>query len=233
MMMGMGRKRGIFGGGFDSMDMPDTLPSMSQIPTTAGGAFGNQMAQQPARKKAKFFSAEGAGPLVFSALADLGERLNGGRGDNLSNLMGFQLQQRQGAEQQAAAQREEAQRMAALQRLGYTPDQITALGSKLGEVQAARMKPDEAPTPGSFAWYQTATPEQRAQYGQYRDVGDDNEFVVVPIPGRGTYAGPRSGLPAAFGQGGQSGGARPVTQSDWDSASPMGGSGGNVGGGFR
>ena len=87
----------------------------------------------------------------------------------------------------------------------------------------------EAPKPGSFEWFQTATPEQRAQYGDYREVGQDDEFVIVPIPGRGTYAGPRSGLPSVFGQ------AQPSTvpQSEWDSAKPLGGTSGNAGGGFR
>lgn len=39
---------------------------------------------------------------------------------------------------------------------------------------------------------------QRAE-SMARDPND--EFVVVPIPGRGTYAGPRSGLREAMGQG--------------------------------
>ena len=54
-----------------------------------------------------------------------------------------------------------------------------------------------------------------------RDPND--EFVVVPIPGLGTYAGPRSGLQDAMGGAPQ----RPVGK-----LTPMGGGAGNSVGGF-
>lgn len=73
------------------------------------------------------------------------------------------------------------------------------------------------------------SPEAQQMYrdrAQSMTRNPNDEFVVVPIPGVGTYAGPRSGLGEAMGQNAPArpvGNLRPVQQ---------GGSGGNAGGGF-
>lgn len=73
-------------------------------------------------------------------------------------------------------------------------------------------------TINDFKWYQGLSPSERQLYDQMKP-------VVVQGPD-GPYVVPRS----AIGGTGPIGGAG--LQSDWDSASPMGGSGGNVTGGF-
>lgn len=166
-MMNMGRRRGIFGVP-DGMDMPAVLPPMSQVPTTAGGMFGNPMpSPEPARKPGLGTRLLGQG--WEGKLAALGGAISGNPWA-IPQYMQGQDQMRQQAEERAASLRAQAERMAAAQRLGYTPDQVAILGGKIGEVQADRMKPQDDPKPGSFEWYQTATPEQRAQYDAYNPV---------------------------------------------------------------
>jgi hypothetical protein len=178
MMAGMGRKRGIFGGGFGA--------SMPQDMTMQDSASLGVPAPQQQRP--------GIGTRLFGEgwegkAAALGAMLAGNPGAIQQYQGQQQALQLRSSEQAAALAREQRQRAEGL--ADYRAKQ------QIDQEFAA----PEAPKPGSFEWFQTATPEQRAQYGSYRDVGQDDEFVVVPIPGRGTYAGPRSGLPSAFGQG--------------------------------
>jgi hypothetical protein len=74
----------------------------------------------------------------------------------------------------------------------------------------------DPPKPGSFAWYQTASPEERAVYDQYNPVTAATWQGPVIIPRR---APPGGALPT-------------FTQDDWDKAAQTGGGVSNGTGGF-
>lgn len=89
------------------------------------------------------------------------------------------------------------------------------------QYEAANPKPKQ-PTPleQNFAWFNSLPPEQKAAFLKYQDavnplgsIGPDGRF----------YARPRADDAVV---------SMPVTDDEWNSASPMGGSGGNVTGGF-
>ena len=85
---------------------------------------------------------------------------------------------------------------------------------------------DKAMTRGGI---QIGSPEYNRlarEYAERKAMGPDPILQGAPLPGGGTYTGPFSGY------GGIAGG-RPISQSDWDSAKPMGGAGSNASGGFR
>lgn len=162
-----------FGGGTFNMDGTQaTLPDMQNVPTTAGGAFGNPL---PAQAQPKQGGMDWKGALM-SAL--------GGAADGAAQFFGGQplIAQQQQFDRFAAFREAEQQRARALELANYR--------AKL-EMQQQFAQP-EAPKPGSFEWYQTATPEQRALYDQYNP--------VTVATGQGPVAVPRSsfgGAPSA------------------------------------
>lgn len=194
--------------------MPERLPDMASVPTTAGGMFGDAM-PEPQRQGGGFFGKGGVGRAIAGTIGDVLLQRNG-----LEPMYGPQMQM-----QQVFAQRQaEAERQRAADLADYTAKK---------EIDA-RYRPE--PEPDTFArtllgaGIDPASPQGIELYRRRAEsmANSQDEFVIVPIPGRGTYAGPKSGLPSVFGQG-----AAPVSEDDWNNASPMGGSGGNVGGGFR
>jgi hypothetical protein len=145
MMMGMGRKRGIFGGGFDSMDLPSALPSMSQIPTTAGGMYGDSMPAQQQRKPGLGTRLLGEG--WEGKLSALGGALQGDYNAIPQYMQGQDIM-RARAEQQAAAQREQAQFLAGAQGVGLSPQQAQLLGPEgVRQYTLGQLKPKEPVQP--------------------------------------------------------------------------------------
>lgn len=111
-----------------------------------------------------------------------------------------------------AAAMEAQQREADLRAAGITPEQGRLLGNNVGSVIANRMKPPEVPAPDAFERtmrglnIDPASPQgqeilNRRLESMTRDPND--EYVIVPLPDKRTYAGPRSGLPSVFGVSGQ------------------------------
>jgi hypothetical protein len=80
----------------------------------------------------------------------------------------------------------------------------------------------------NYEYLQSTNPDLASDYLAAQTRNPDDAFVTVNIPGRGTYAGPQSGLPGFVG------GAQ---QEEYDELPEgytirSGGSGGNVAGGF-
>lgn len=140
-------RKGLFGRG---MEMPETLPDMRYVPTTAGGMYGDPMPQQTPRKPS-FFGQGGVGRAIAGTIGDVLLQRNG-----LDPMYGPQMQfQQQQSALLAAEQRKRAADLA---------DYRTQL-----QIKAEFEQPD-APKPGSFEWFQTATPEQIAQFNSYSDI---------------------------------------------------------------
>lgn len=140
-----------------------------------------EVAQQPS---AGFW--QGGNKFTFrdglaGALAAIGDGLSnyGGGGGGAVNSL---LQSRAAPGQQAAALAEEQRKRAA---------ELADYRAKLG-IQQEFAQP-EAPKPGSFEWYQTATPEQQRQYDQYNPVITTTYQGPTIVP-RGSLGG---GAPTA------------------------------------
>jgi len=102
-----------------------------------------------------------------------------------------------------ALQQHRADQAAALRQQSLKRDQDWQDWIRKEQYKAANPTPDAFERTLGMAGIDPNSPEGRALARQRaesmaRDPND--EFVVVPIPGRGTYAGPRSGLPMAMGQ---------------------------------
>jgi len=132
----------------------------------------------------KFTARDG----IAGALAAIGDGFstwaNGPSAGGATNMLiggrGRAIEQAKAAQAQAQAAQ---QREADLRAVGIDPARGRLLGDSVGGVVAGQMKPPEAPKAGSFEWYQTADPQQRALYDQY------NPFVVST--GQGPVAVPR------------------------------------------
>jgi hypothetical protein len=139
--MMLGRKRGLFG----SMDTPSTLPPLSQVPTTAGGAYGNPIAGGETRRP-------GLGTRLF------GEGWEG-KASALGNLLlgdpyavqryqAGQQETQQKAAAQAEALRAQAQQLADAQGLGLSEAQSRILGPEgLRQYTLGQLKPKEPVAP--------------------------------------------------------------------------------------
>lgn len=177
---------------------PGAAASMPQDMTVRDG--GNLAMQAPERKGGFDWKS-----VLMGAL--------GGAADGAATFFGGQpliAQQRQ-FDQALAARQAEQQRQRA--------EALADYRAKLG-IEAEFAQP-EAPKPGSFEWYQTAPPEQRALYDQY------NPFVVstaqgpVAVP-RGSFGGVPSAPPVGTVEGGyRFKGGNPADQNSWE---PVGGS---------
>jgi hypothetical protein len=226
---------GYGGGTFDVDGTPATPPvTMDMIPTTAGGRYGDPMPQQQ-DQRGGFLKPYGTGQLIFSALSDLGAAINDRQGGALAGMTQDMMMQRERAAKQAEALRMQAETMAAAQRLGISPDQAMLLGDNVGSVIAAQMKPETPPAIQQNADYIRRTQGDAAADEYIRNFGRPQQTpVMMEIGGRPVFGTPEQiqSLLQSGALGGQVQ-APAVSQSDWDSAKPMGGSGGNVGGGFR
>jgi len=140
---------------------------------------------------------------------------------------------REKAAQQAEALRQQALRLAAGQRLGISQDQMMLLGDNVGSVVAGQMKPQEGPKPGSFEWWSdpSRTPQEKATFAAYRDANTPEEPRMVTLPDGRAIFGTMDEIQRIIG-GVSAGGATPARPVG--NLTPVtGGSGGNVGGGFR
>lgn len=179
------------GGGTFNMDgspagMPRAMPEMRNVPTTAGGRYGNPLpAAMPAQK---------GGGVKGALLAALG-----GAADGAAQFFGGRplIAEQQQFDRFAAMRQAEIERNRALDLANYR--------ARL-EMQQEFAPPEEAPAfiRNAEAFY-SLSPEEQARVVAVQDIvnplmrpGPDGQFYPVQRP-------------------------RPVTQSDWDSATPIGG----------
>lgn len=127
----------------------------------------------------------------------------GGAGRYMVGAIGDALLQNAGMEPIHGPQLQQAQALAqALRQQSLKRDQDWQDWVRKEQYKAANPAPDAFERTLEMAGIDPNSPEgmtlarQRAE-SMARDPND--EFVVVPIPGRGTYAGPRSGLGDVFG----------------------------------
>jgi hypothetical protein len=228
MMAGMGRKRGLFGsaGGFNaSMPQDMAMPETAQM---GGGGF------VPEDRPGLGTRLLGKG-WEEKAMA-LGGALMGNQWAIPQYLQQQGAMQRQ-AEQQAAAMRAQAQRLAAAQRMGISADQAMLLGDNIGSVVAGQMK---GPEMDAFdrtmerAGIAKGSPEYNEyakQHARRSAMGPDPILQNARLPNGAEFTGPLTAYEQML-RGGP-GMAAPVAQSDWDSATPMGGAASNGSGNFR
>ena len=171
--------------------MPTTLPDMQNIPTTAGGMFGDPMGQPQQRP--------GLGTRLLGQgwegkVAALGSALMGDR-----NAVPQFFQNREAmAFRQAEAQRARSTELADFERKQ--------------QIEAQYRAPKTNDTIADFEWFKSLSPEDRALYQQMRPVyrqGSDGQFYRVdtaPQQSDGLDALPegysvRQGGPASNGGG--------------------------------
>ena len=213
-----GEKKKRIPGEFDAAfaGMAQGYSPLSQA-TASQGAIGNMapvnnaVAAAPttlAPKKTGLFGKGGVGRAIAGTIGDFLMQRSGMAPVYAPTMM----QERQAAAQAAAEQRKRAEELADWR---YKED-----------YKSANAAPDAFERALKGAGIDPASAEGQQLYrgraeAMARDPND--EFVVVPIPGLGTYAGPRSGLQDAMGGAPQ----RPVGK-----LTPMGGGAGNSVGGF-
>ena len=141
--------------------MPDSLPDMQEIPTTAGGMFGDPMGQPQQRP--------GLGTRLLGQgwegkVAALGASL---MGDHNALPQFFQNREAM-AFKTAEAQRQRAAELADFERKQ--------------QIEAKYRPPKTNDTIADFEWYKNLSPEDRALYEQMRPVyrqGADGQFYRV------------------------------------------------------
>lgn len=184
-------KKGLFGKPYGMKSA--VMPGMQGNPMTTGGAYGQPMQEKPRsfwQGGDKFTLRDG----IAGALAAVGDGLSnwsGGGGGAVNSLMQSRMAPAQQAAALAAEQRKRAAEMADYR----TKKSIDA-------------EFDTGPEPDVFdralagAGIDPSSPQGQDLYRRRAEsmAQGQDEFVVVPIPGRGTYAGPKSGLPTAMGQ---------------------------------
>lgn len=153
-----------------------------------GGYFGgNPMQQQDKRGGGLFGGGKIGGRdiagLILGAIGDGLATHNGGRPMAAQFMMqrAYDERERAAREQEEARERQQQEYQAARQRqalkgLGLPDNQIEAYAAGVGGAI-----PQQA-TPGSFAWYQNASPEQRAQYDEYNPVTVATGAGPVRVP---------------------------------------------------
>jgi hypothetical protein len=143
-------------------DMPASLPDMAQIPTTAGGAFGDPMASQPQRKPGLGTRLLGQG--WEGKVAALGASLMGDR----SAVPDYFQSREVMAFKQAEAQRARAAELADFERKQ--------------QIEAQYRAPKVNDTIADFEWFKNLSAADRALYEQMRPVyrqGADGQFYRV------------------------------------------------------
>lgn len=154
------------------------------------GLFGsNPMAMQAEQPMTKPREGPSRTQGILGILGDMLSTGGGGQANYMPQLMQQrQMEQMQGYRTQQAKQ----QRDGAMQDWRAQQDYARANPEPVEPTALQR----------NYEWLQSTNPAIASDYlaAQARDPNDD--LVTVPIPGRGTYVGPRSGLSQAFGQGG-------------------------------
>jgi hypothetical protein len=179
-----------------------------------GSNLTKKPTESPRRGGGGMFGGGKGGPntrdIIGMILGTLGDGLainNGGQATTAPYMMHRFEQQRaqQDAEQERNRTEKNEYRQGqeqgqAAAGLGYTPEQIRGM-------QAGVTMPD-APTPGSFGWYQGASEAERAQYDEYNP--------VTVATGQGPVRVPRNrpAIGSTIRLGGQGGAQQPqpVTQ---------------------
>ena len=188
-----------YGGGTFDMDGTQVTPaSMPQNQTMQDGA---NLGTPAAQKGGGFFGQGGGGRAIAGTLGDFLLQ-QGGMAPVYAPQQQFQQVQ---AMRQAEAQRARAAELADYE-------------TKKGIDQ--RYATPEAPKPGSFEWFQTATPEQRATYDQYNPVIATTWQGPTPIP-RSRLGVPQGPQPGTVEDGFRFKGGDPSNPSSWE---PVGGS---------
>ena len=143
--------------------MPTRLPGMENVPTTAGGVFGDPTPPAPAP------SQGGAGwkNVLLRAL--------GGAADSAATFFGGQplIAQNLQMQQVMAFRQAEAQRQRAAELADFERKQ---------QIEAQYRAPKVNDTIADFEWYKNLSPEDRALYEQMRPVyrqGADGQFYRV------------------------------------------------------
>lgn len=145
-----------FGGGI--FGAPRQFPAMPSGPIGTGAVFGGQFDSAPAQPQQKQRWMDGGKftgrDALGLALAAIGDAFTGR--PNAAGMIAGNFAQRRHAEQQ--------QKLFEQQRAADLEDYGKKLAIK------AQYEVPEAPKPGSYEWFQTATPEQIAQYTRYMDI---------------------------------------------------------------
>lgn len=185
---------------------PSGMQQMPQADPMA--AMGQSMGQAPMMQQGQQFAQSQAPKKPgINWLGVLADTLAGAAGREGPYAASMRARQEQEAAQEHARQQREASMQDWRTKFEYE-----------NEYERNNPKPINNDTINDFNWYKGLSAEDRALY-------DQQNPVVIQGPD-GPYVVPRS----AIGGNKPIGGA--VPQSDWDSAQPIGGASGNVGGGF-
>jgi hypothetical protein len=204
----LGKKRP----GFESM-MPGyggqsaSMPQDMAMPETAQMGGGGA-----APKKSGGIDWKNVLVNALGGAADGAARFFGG-GPVFAQMQAQQQQlQAQAAQEQQARLQQVAQQFAA-QRLGFSADETTALGGKLQDAVANRLKPDSVPAIQQNADYIRRTRGDAAADAYIENFGRSPETpTMLSVPGGPTLFGkPSEFMPTLQGMGyGQGGGNRPA-----------------------
>lgn len=184
------------------------------------------MQAPPVEKKPGFFGNGGVGWQIMGSIGDALREANGLEASYGPSMM---LQR----QQQLAAQRQQQER-----------DYEWQDWQRKQEWEATHKVATPTEQQRNFQMYQQMTPAERALFDRMR-AGDP--YVNTTLPNKQFYSGPASGIPSALGLGGAGnstddqpfeedgyvytpGPGGRGNEANWK---PKGGSGGNVGGGFR
>lgn len=105
-----------------------------------------------------------------------------GTGRNIAGSIGDALLQMNGMRPQFAPARQQQQVMDYQTRQAKTEREARMQDWIAQQDYARANQPPDVPTPGSFEWYQTATPEARAQYDEYNPVTVATGAGPVRVP---------------------------------------------------
>jgi len=227
---------GYGGGTFDMDGMPVTMPDMQNVPTTAGGRFGNPMPaqmQEPARPKSfwqggdKFTVRDG----IAGALAAIGDGLSGWAGGGVGAVGGL-LQGRMEPQRLAEEQRRRAAELADYRtKLGIQREMEGEQGPELGTFE------DNAGNVWSFDKRTNQVVGDKPFFVDQtqRTMIQDGALIRVPNPYATAAAGQSGGQQGGYSEGtmieNDQGQRMVLRNGKWEPVS--GGTSGNAGGNFR
>lgn len=179
-------------------------PSMQQpIPMQAPQPAAMPIGVEQMQKKPGFFQKGGFGQYALAAISDFAARRGGHNQNMLGDVMAFKMQ-----EEDAKIR----QQMADQKRMQDREDMQWEWQNKPKDVNPYRWKANDGSLmelgPDGQPRQVYKDPNKRLEYRQ----GPDGRFYPIDTADAPLH---------------------PVTDDEWNSASPMGGSGGNVTGGFR
>ena len=199
--------------GFRTSGMFGPRPQQA-APMVAPNPSAMPIGVQQMTKKPKFFSKDGLAPVVLAGISDFFARQNGDDQNMLGDMVA--------AKQQMAMQEEDARIRAQLAQQQQQRQRENFLYEEnYKRANPMPRQPDQITQYMLNAGIDPKSPEGQAMYRKALEnkvnppvwrQGADGGFYRVDTP---------------------QGGYDPVTDDEWNSASPMGGSGGNVTGGFR